>query len=112
MEMKMNAGWSTVNKANAQKNPLDLLPSFNSFKKDDLHLRLETKSVTALDQETKDWIYSLLETNMKDYYFQSDWGWNEENKKAELYEGSARYLIARKEVTGEPVAYSHFRYKN
>ena len=35
--------WSTVNKANAQENPLDVLPSFNSFKKDDLHLRLETK---------------------------------------------------------------------
>ena len=67
--------------------------------------------VTALDQETKEWIYSLLETNMKDYYFQSDWGWNEGNKKAELYEDSAWYLIARKEDTGEPVAYSHFRYK-
>merc|ERR1711915_99 len=78
MEMKMNAGWSTVNKANAQENPLGVLPSFNSY--------------------------------MKDYYFQSDWGWNEANKKAELYEDSAWFLIARKEDTGEPVAYSHFRY--
>ena len=35
--------WSTVNKANAQENPLGVLPSFNSFKKDDVHLVLETK---------------------------------------------------------------------
>ena len=28
MEMKMNAGWTNVNKANDQSNPLEPLPSF------------------------------------------------------------------------------------
>merc|ERR1712179_189478 len=41
------------------------------------------------------WIFQLLEKNMKDYYHQAEWGWN---------------LIARLQETGEPVAYSHFRY--
>jgi len=111
MELKMNAGWSIVNKANALENPLSALPSFNTYKKDDLSIIiLETKRVTSLDEETKTWIFQLLEKNMKDYYHQAEWGWNSENKKTELYEDSAWYLIARLQETGEPVAYSHFRY--
>ena len=30
MEMKMNAGWTNVNKANDQSNPLEPLPSFKT----------------------------------------------------------------------------------
>ena len=82
-----------------------------------------------LDATTKDWIFELLEKNMKDYYFQvqyknvssqesfikypspqAEWGWNSGNKKEELFEDSAWYLIAREGETGEPVAYSHFRW--
>ena len=35
--------WAGVNKANAQDNPLAVLPSFSKFKKDGLNLTLETK---------------------------------------------------------------------
>jgi len=110
MELKMNAGWSLVNKANNLENPLSALPSFSTYKKDDLSIILETKRVTSLDEETKAWLFHLLEKNMKDYYYQAEWGWNSDNKKTELYEDSAWYLIARIQETGEPVAYSHFRY--
>jgi len=110
MEMKMNAGVYAVKKANAQENPLAVLPSFTAFKKSDVNLSLETKRVKNLDTATKDWIFKLLETNMKDYYVQAEWGWNSENKKAELLEDSAWYLIAREVETGEPVAFCHFRY--
>jgi len=47
MEMKMNAGWAGVNKANAQENPLAVLPSFSKFKKDGLNLTLETKRTSV-----------------------------------------------------------------
>ena len=110
MEMKMNAGWTIVNKANSLENPLDLLPSFQNYKKDDFSITLETKRVSALDASTKEWIFKLLETNMKDFYFQSDWGWNSSNKKDELFEDDAWYLIARDAESQEPVAFSHFRY--
>eukprot|EP00092_Neocalanus_flemingeri_P023779 GFUD01025799.1.p1 GENE.GFUD01025799.1~~GFUD01025799.1.p1 ORF type:complete len:234 (+),score=85.57 GFUD01025799.1:49-750(+) len=110
MEMKMNAGWSAVKKANDQENPLAALPSFSAFKKADLNLSMETKRVTDLDEKTKDWLFQLLETNMKDYYYQAEWGWNSDNKKAELLEDTAWYLIAREVETGEPVAYCHFRF--
>ena len=35
--------WAGGNKANAQENPLEVLPSFSKFKKDDLNITLETK---------------------------------------------------------------------
>ena len=98
-----------MNKANNLENPLSALPSFSTYKKDDLSIILETKRVASLDEKTKTWIFHLLEKNMKDYYYQAEWGWNSDNKKTELYEDSAWYLIARIQETGEPVAYSHFR---
>lgn len=42
-------------------------------------------------------------------YVKSDWGWNEANKKEELFEHNAWFLIARGE-DGTPVAFSHFRF--
>merc|ERR1719430_1485408 len=50
-----------------------------------------------------------METNMKAMYQKSHWGWSSANKKAELEEAQAWYLVARTEE-GEPVAFAHFRY--
>lgn len=50
-----------------------------------------------------------MERNMKEMYVKSEWGWNEANKKAELMEESAWYLLAREADTNKPVAFSHFR---
>jgi len=109
MEAKMNLGWANVRAANALEDPLSALPSFRTFSRNGLNLTLETKRVTHLDHNTKEWIFKLLETNMKLMYLDSDWGWNETNKRVELTEDLAWYLIARTEE-GTPVAYSHFRY--
>ena len=46
---------------------------------------------------------------MKKMYQESDWGWNEANKKMELFEDAARYLIAYSGPEAKPVAYCHFR---
>ena len=50
--------------------------------------------------------------NLQLYYnfcFKSEWGWNEENKRKELNEEAAWFLIAREKETEVPVAFSHFR---
>ena len=109
MEMKMNSGWKTVKAANAQTNPLEVLPSFGVYNKNGVNLVMETSQVTNLDQETKDWIFDLMERNMKDMYVKSEWGWNAENKRKELMEHAAWYLIARDSETKKPVAFSHYR---
>merc|ERR1712178_219423 len=44
-------------------------------------------------------------------YEKSEWGWNYDNKRAELMENKAWYLIAR-DVNNDdkPVAFAHYRY--
>ena len=101
--------WTNVNKANSQDNPLVALPSFQVYKRNDVNLLIEAKKVTDLDNETKEWIVDLMERNMKELYVQSEWGWNAGNKKAELMEDAAWYLLARDADTKEPLAFSHFR---
>ena len=101
--------WSSVNKANAQDNPLVALPSFQVYNRNDVNLVIEAKKVTELDTETRDWIVDLMERNMKEMYVKSEWGWNAENKKAELMEETAWYLLAREADTKIPLAFSHFR---
>ena len=109
MEMKMNAGWTNVNKANDQSNPLEPLPSFKTFNKNGVDLVLTSEKVTELDKETKEWICDLMERNMKEMYVKSEWGWSGENKRKELMEEAAWYLIAREVATNKPVAFSHYR---
>ena len=101
--------WTTVNKANAQENPLVVLPSFQVYKRNDVDLVIEVKKVRDLDSETRDWIVDLMERNMKEVYVKSEWGWNAENKKTELMEEAAWYLLAREAESNKPVAFSHFR---
>merc|ERR1719190_145448 len=106
----MNSGWSSVNKANSQGNPLDALPSFQVYNRNDVNLVIEAKRVTDLDNETRTWIVDLMERNMKEVYVKSEWGWNAENKKTELMEEAAWYLLAREAESNKPVAFSHFRF--
>ena len=101
--------WSSVNKANALENPLAALPSFQVYNRNDVNLVIEAKKVTDLDTVTRDWIADLMERNMKEMYVKSEWGWNAENKKAELMEEAAWYLLAREADTNIPLAFSHFR---
>jgi len=109
MDARMNAGWLNVKKANSQEDPLEVLPSFRQCTRNGLSLVFETTKATDLSSETKDWIFKLMEGNMRTHYVKSDWGWNSNNKRTELFEDNAWHLIARSE-DGAPVAFCHFRF--
>jgi len=109
MNARMDAGWLNVKRANAQADPLEVLPSFRKLNKGGVSLAFETCRAADLNQETKDWMFKLLRDNMKAMYQKAEWGWNEANKKTELFEDVAWYLIARQE-DGTPVAFAHFRF--
>ena len=68
MEMKMNSGVFSIKKANAQPDPLEPLPSFKKFERNGVDLALEAKRAGSLDTGTKDWIFDLMERNMKEMY--------------------------------------------
>jgi len=111
MEKKMNSRVQLVKAANKVEDPLENLPSFTKFDKNGVNVRLSAERVTELDEATKDWLMDLITRNMKALYEKSDWGWKTANKKEEMFDDRAWYLMARDmDNEGELVAFSHFRY--
>lgn len=106
---KVSQATKLVKEANDRDGHLDKLPEFCNFKtKDDAVVKISCHRVKDLPQETIDWIVNLMERNMKKYYEQSAWGWKPEEKRTELTEESAWYLIAS---SGDKhIGFSHFRF--
>jgi len=109
MQRKMDARVAIVKTANLQDDPLASLPSFKKYNKNDVDLTLSTKRVTDLSQDKKEVIIDLLEINMKKLYEESEWGWNAKNKRDEMLDDHAWYLLAEK-PDGTIVGFSHFRF--
>merc|ERR1711872_61607 len=81
-------------------------------------LTLETVRAPELDEKTLTWAFETVKTNMKPLYdeaykndpdYEAEFGWKEKEKKTELREDLAWYLLARTQE-GTPVAFSHFRF--
>ncbi|XP_014224465.1 N-alpha-acetyltransferase 40 [Trichogramma pretiosum] len=100
---------SVVQKANALENPLEPFKKFHHYvTKENEIISLQVKRVSELPQETLNWIFDLMERNMKTYYEQSQWKWDAAAKQTELTEPSAWYLIAFNE--NNMLGFSHFRF--
>ena len=56
-----------------------------------------------------DWVFDLTKRNMQTLYETSDWGWRDKEKREELMEETAWYLICQDEQ-GNNVAFVHFRF--
>lgn len=110
LEKKMNERVAIVKAANDQPDPLATLPSFKTFTKNGMNIRLSTTRLPDLDEKLKVWLMDLIERNMKALYEKSTWGWQEKNKKEEMYDDAAWYLIAENADDNTPIAYAHFRY--
>uniref|UniRef100_A0A8V0X7Y7 N-alpha-acetyltransferase 40 n=1 Tax=Gallus gallus TaxID=9031 RepID=A0A8V0X7Y7_CHICK len=74
-----------------------------------LNVSIECKRVASLERATVDWAFELTKTNMQTLYEQSEWGWKDREKRDELTDERAWFLIAR-EPSARPVAFSHFRF--
>lgn len=119
MEKKMNAGVANVKLANSVEDPLGNLPKpFSVFNKNGLDLTLETVRAPDLDEKTLSWAFETVKTVMKPLYdeaykndpdYEAEFGWKEKEKKTEMREDLAWYLLARTQE-GTPVAFSHFRF--
>jgi GNAT superfamily N-acetyltransferase len=108
-ERLVNQRVAIVKKANDLSDPMSLLPSFKQFDKNGLKVSLTTEKATSLTDDVKDQLFGLLEKNMKDMYQKSKWGWNAKNKREEMFEENAWYMLAR-DNSGRLLAFSHFRF--
>jgi len=115
------AARAAVAAANKLDDPMKELIVFKKFDRNGLKLSISCCKADDLDPETKNFVFDITKANMKDMwdakaakdkengYEKSDWGWDDKAKKDEMYDGMARYLIARTE-DGTPVAMTHFRF--
>lgn len=107
----LKLSYSKVEAANKLEDPMSTLSPFKKFERNGLSAIIECKRVADLDKGTIDWAFQLIKSNMQTLYEASDWGWNDREKKTELTEDKAWYLIAR-DVNSEnkPIACVHFRF--
>jgi len=107
--MKKNEAVLAVKNANMVDDPLAALPAFATYKRNELDLTLHSKRASQMSEDEMDICYNLVKDNMQLMYENSNWGWNEKEKKIEMTEENARYLYA---LDGEKniVAMTHFRF--
>lgn len=107
--LKLNEAQQAVNAANKIVNPLSLLPAFTKYDRNGVNVTICCKNITDMTPDEIDTAFKFVETNMKDLYNQSKWGWDEKVKRNEMCKESARYLFA---IDGDAnvVAMSHFRF--
>uniref|UniRef100_A0A5F8GG26 N-alpha-acetyltransferase 40 n=1 Tax=Monodelphis domestica TaxID=13616 RepID=A0A5F8GG26_MONDO len=105
----MDAVCAKVEAANKLEDPLEAFPVFKKYDRNGLNVSIECKRVSGLEQATVDWAFDLTKSNMQTLYEQSEWGWKDREKKEEMTDDRAWYLIAWEE-SAVPVAFSHFRF--
>jgi GNAT superfamily N-acetyltransferase len=110
-EAKEAATWAIIDAANNLTDPMETLQPFKSYCRNGIDVTISCKQVTGLDSETIDWAFQLTKNNMHALYTASEWGWDDEQKKKEMMEAKAWYLIVReKQSLCKPVALVHFRF--
>ncbi|NXA44163.1 NAA40 acetyltransferase, partial [Eudromia elegans] len=105
----MDAVCAKVDAANKLEDPLEAFPVFKRYDRNGLHVSIECARGSRLDRATVDWAFELTKANMQTLYEQSEWGWKDREKREELTDDRAWYLLARDDGAG-PVAFSHFRF--
>lgn len=77
-------------KANDLTDPTKPFSSFLKFNKNGLDLTMHFIKAPMMDSSLKEEIFSLIKDNMMEIYKKCDWGWNEKEKRAELFDKDAR----------------------
>lgn len=76
--------------ANNLTDPTEPFSPFMKFNKNDLNLTMHFIKAPMIDSSLKEEIFSLIKDNMKELYKKCHWGWNEREKRAELFDKDAR----------------------
>lgn len=65
---------------------------------------------TKLTDSEVDWAFELVKENMEEVYDVSGYGWDDDDKRNELVEDGARFLLIKNDVTDKLIGFAHFRF--
>ncbi|KAL4237358.1 N-alpha-acetyltransferase 40 [Mactra antiquata] len=107
---KLAVSLAKVDAACKLEDPLSLFEPFRKFDRNGVSLTIECKHADDLDDTAKEFIFQLCKKNMQKLYEENGiQGWKDRDKREELLEDKARYLLVR-DVKQELVAFVHFRF--
>jgi len=108
-QVKLAAAKIKVDAANKLEDPMVALVPFKKFDRNGVSLKIDCQRLPQLDGDTQTFIFDLCKDNMQALYESSNWGWKDREKKEEMLDDRAWYLIAR-DTENKPVAFVHFRF--
>ncbi|CAD5222773.1 unnamed protein product [Bursaphelenchus okinawaensis] len=73
------------------------------------NLNLEFYWATHLNEAQCTWIFELFNKKMEEMYRKSEWGYEENSKRAGLFATTSRYIIV-KSAAGKHIAFMHYRF--
>jgi len=110
-ECRDNAMWAVIDAANSLTDPMESLQPFRTYCRNGIDVSISCERVTELDEQTVEWTFQLTKNNMQTLYEASEWGWNDEEKRKEMTDKKAWYLIVRDKVDHEQrLALVNFRF--
>jgi GNAT superfamily N-acetyltransferase len=104
----LNAKRALMNECEQIEDPLALVPMFKSFNKNGISATLV--SANKCPEEFEEALFNMIEKHMKGIY-ENTWGWNPDNKLAELFHDSARFILAFVESSPQPIGFVHYRFE-
>lgn len=76
--------------ANSLTDPTESFSSFMKFNKNGLNVSMNFVKAPSMSSLVKEEIFSLIKENMMETYKKCPWGWNEKEKRSELFHRDAR----------------------
>ncbi|EDV23996.1 uncharacterized protein TRIADDRAFT_26664 [Trichoplax adhaerens] len=88
---------------------LNAFPEVKSFLNNGFQASIECKKVPVIDSHDLEWAFNLTKQNMQSMYITSEWGWDDKEKKEEMFDKKGWYLIARNDQN-IPIGMVSFRF--
>ncbi|KAK0198411.1 acyl-CoA N-acyltransferase [Armillaria mellea] len=72
----------------------------------------EVLTSSDLSKQLRGDIFAMLESNMRDLYAQSSFGWDPTDKRKEMFDSLSRFVVARRTDTQALSGYTIFRFEH
>jgi len=98
---------SPVQLANKKEDILSDFVAFTKYERNGVAAQLEFYTSESIPDELRAWCFDLLKANMEETYAED---WSDREKRAELKDDEARFLVMKNKEDSEPLAFVHLRF--